>query len=113
MSDTNGTTATAEPAAPSSAAAPESKPQGFGPVAGVSKDRDGRVFDASKYLPEKDANGRWKRIVPGRPGRPAGSKSAPKPAAAKPTPDFSDVHRVISEANGGAASTARPIPTAA
>jgi len=77
---------------------PAEKPQGFGPVAGVSKDRDGRPFDASKFLPEKDGNGRWKRIGgPGKPGRPKGAKSAPKAAQTppQPAPDFSDVDRVI------------------
>lgn len=110
MNEATAIEVVATPAQTTPAATVE-KPQGFGPVAGVSKDRDGRVFDASKFLPEKDHNGRWKRIGgPGKPGRPKGSKTAPKPAqpAPEPAPDFSDVDRVIHAAN-----TPPPAPEAA
>lgn len=82
---------------------PAANPATFGPVAGVSRDRDGRVFDAAKFLPEKDRNGRWLRIGgPAKRGRPPGSRNvaAPaesKPAAAEPPPaDFSDVEKLVS-----------------
>jgi hypothetical protein len=98
MNEVNAAIAESLQNAPQTPAATVEKPQGFGPVAGVSKDRDGRVFDAAKFLPEKDHNGRWKRIGgPGRPGRPPGSKSKPKVTETpqQPAPDFSDVDRVI------------------
>lgn len=93
---------------PAATATPQPAP--FGPVAGVSKDRDGRTFDAAKFLPEKDGNGRWKRIGgPGKPGRPRGSVSAPKspesqPAAAVapsvdlPGANFDDVKKLLGSA---------------
>lgn len=113
--------AAAAPAAATPAPAPAAPPAGFGPVAGVSKDRDGRVFDAAKFLPEKDEHGRWKRINgPGKPGRPKGSTNKPKPAEAagvnRPPADFSDVEKLISApaaAPGGESAAAAGEPGSA
>lgn len=101
----------AESAAGSETLQLESQQSGFGPVAGESRDRDGKPFDPAIHTGKKDANGRWERIGgPRKPGRPPGSKSATKPAESKgkasaepPAPSFADVEAI-------AAAPAEPEP---
>src|SRR5262245_27781453 len=80
----------------------------FGPVAGVSLDRDRKAFDPVKHFPEKDGNGRWKKINPRRPGRPSNAEKANAPADV-PAADFGDVDRIAAASSpAGAAPGAAP-----
>lgn len=68
-------------------------------------DRDNRPFDPAKFKPEKDRNGRWVRLHPGKVGRPRKVVQAPAaPAAPKverAAPDFSDIERAAGGGGGG------------